>query len=304
MLALINLIGNLLFTRMIRACFLLFFIVCTPLCLGADFYIKKPYDQPNSDYEVQLLQIALDHAPGSHRLFYVEVNQTQGRMFRELADGTSPANIIFSGYSREREAITQMIYVPLTRGLLGHRMFLVHQSATSRFQNIDTLEQLTQVASVGVGVTRPSEVILPAAGFQIVRVPGERLIPMLIRRRFTGLLYGLDEINLMLDEVQKKPGGDQIVIEKSVLVSFPFDSFFFVGPTDQIRAEIVTKGLQEAYKTGAFMEHFKKFPPIQTGLNLFQTAQPTVFEIENPDMSPEMKAIPYEYWHHFNDAAD
>lgn len=287
---------------MIKVFFLLILSFTSTHCFGEDFYIRKPYDQPNADYEVKLLQIALNHAPGEHRLFYVDVNQTQGRMFRELSDGTSPMNIIFSGYSKEREAITQMIYVPLTRGLLGNRMFLTHQDSARQFRGITTLEQLTKTISVGVGVTRPSEIILPAAGFNIVRVPGAQLIPMLIRQRFTGLLYGLDEIDLLLNEVKAMPGGESIIIEKSALVSFPFDSFFFVGPEDQTRANIVTTGLHKAYVSGAFMSHFEAFPPIQDGLRLFKESNPTIYKIENPDLSDAVRDIPQSYWHDFEEA--
>lgn len=265
-----------------------------------DFYVQQPAEQLNSDYEAKLLRIALDHAPGDHRLVYVDIDYSQGRAFRELADGTAPINILYSGYSRARETKTRMIYIPLTRGLLGNRMFLIHRKSARLFDKITTVKQLAKRITIGVGTTRPEEIILPSAGFSIVRSPGNQLIPMLLRGRFTSLIYGLDEIDLVYKDVIHREGGVDIIINETALLSYPFDSFFFVAPGDKERAKIVELGLKSAYASGAFMKHFETFPPIQAGLALMKKHNPRIFSIENPDLSDEVRAIPAEYWHIFD----
>ncbi|MEX0299346.1 MAG: hypothetical protein AB3N28_09770 [Kordiimonas sp.] len=289
---------------MLRLCVYLFFCVASFPVLAVDFYIQKPYDQPNADYEVKLLRIALDHMPGQHTITFVPISYSQGRAFRELARGTAPINILYSGYSKEREAITRMVYVPLTRGLLGNRMFIIHEKDDALFKNITHLEQLTNRITVGVGTTRPEEIILPSAGFSIVRSPGNQLIPMFLRGRFTSLLYGLDEIDLVYSDITNQQTNRSTIINKDILLSYKFDSFFFVQPGDDIRANLVEEGLKRAYASGAFMEHFRNFPPIQVGLSLFDTHKPKVFKIVNPDLSTAVKNIPANYWHDFDTTYD
>lgn len=271
---------------------------------AVDFYVQAPNPQPNSDYEVKLLRIALDHMPGDHNIFYVDTPHSQGRSFRELASGSAAINVLYSGYSREREATTRMVYVPLTRGLLGHRMFIMHKEALPSLQGITTVDQLARRITVGIGTTRPGEIILPAAGFSIVRSPSHQLIPMLLRGRFTGLFYGLDEVDILLQEITSQTGGADMVLNTNFVLAYPFDSFFFTAPGDTIRAQLIEQGLKNAYASGAFMQHFESFPPIQAGLALMQRHEPKLFTIENPDLSDAVKAIPAEYWHNFKNESD
>ncbi len=289
---------------MLRLCVYLILCFASSSVSAVDFYIQKPYDQPNADYEVKLLRIALDHMPGTHTINFVPISYSQGRAFRELAGGTAPINILYSGYSKEREATTRMIYVPLTRGLLGNRMFIIHKKADTLFKNITRLEQLTNRITIGVGTTRPEEIILPSAGFSIVRGPGNQLIPMFLRGRFTGLLYGLDEIDLVYRAIASRKPSNNTLINKDILLSYKFDSFFFVQPDDETRANLVEEGLERAYASGAFMKHFKGFPPIQVGLSLVETHKPKVFKVINPDLSEAVENIPAKYWHEFNIAEE
>lgn len=257
------------------------------------------------DYEIRLLQIALDHAPGQHDLILMPrpANDTanQGRRLHQFADGNTPYNVIFSGYSLERESLLNMVYVPLTRGLLGHRMLFIRRETDARFAGVFTLQQAVDTIALGMPISHPERPIYEHAGFRVVTALPGAIWDLLARGRYDALLYGMDESALVLEKYGGIRGASSIVISNQVRISYSYDSFFYVRKGEEHLAAIITEGLEIAYASGAFMKHFESFAPIREGLAMAATAKRRALVIDNPFVSEKFRAIPERFWHRFAD---
>ena len=271
---------------------------------AAHFRVIEPPDYPGSDYEVVLLEIALALADGNHTLERVPnpsgVDYNQSRAFRQFADGNAVYNVTYSGYDLTRESELRMIYIPLTRGLLGRRVLFIREKSRAIVASAQTLTQLTRLVSIGVPIGHPERAIFEDAGFKVMSVPGKARWTLLARGRFTALLFGVDEMTPLMAAFGGKRDGATIEVSPDVMISFPYDSFFFVGPADTELADIIEQGLKRAYDSGAFMQHFCAHPSIRGGLEDAAHHPRRDFAIANSYISEKVKAIPARYWHSFD----
>lgn len=267
--------------------------------LGTD-----PLAAESGSYQQGLFALALEHADGDHTYDYVPFRVNQGRAFRELAAGTAAFNVIDSGYDRERETMLTMVYVPLTRGLLGHRLLAVRQDKMARFAGIDTFAALRAAVSFGSGPTWPDTAILRHAGLRVVTGEKNQLYSMLRRERFLAYPRGVQEITAEIAFHNAAPVQPHLEIEPTAMLAYRYDAFFFTAPGDTRRAEILEEGLLNAYDSGAFMDYFRTHPDVQRGLAEVGAHERRVFRLENPSLSDRVRQIPARYWHDFDAAAD
>lgn len=289
-------------TKALRyTCIAIAILLAAPVARAEVFRMEAPpTDVANLDYEVQLLRIALEHA-GDHELLLIEAERAgpsnQGRFIRQFSDGNSPFNVIFSGYSLEREHLLEMIPIPLTRGLLGHRLLFIEQATDSTLASIHSLADLTDRITLGMAISHPERPIYEAAGFHVTTAPSDRQWDLLALGRFQALLFGADESAPLLMNSGGIREGGEITISNEVRLSYPYDSFFYVAKGDKARAAIIEQGLKAAYASGAYMAHFERYPAIRDGLALLAKTDRRVFWIDNPYVSDRFRAIPDEYWH-------
>ena len=246
-------------------------------------------------YEVGLLKLALAKSGGDHQLEILPFSDSQFRTLRHMTEGTADFNILYFGYDREREEKLLQIPVPLTRGLLGHRVFVIRADNRSLFNGVESLETLTNRLIIGSGTTWPDTKILRRAGFRVETGSYDSLWRMLGRGRVAALSRGMDEV---IAEIDKFGANDDIplVMEQSVMLVYPYDHFFYVAKQDQRLADIVGRGLAAAYVDGSFMQYFNNFPAISRILDDMRIHPRTVFHLENPDWNEALDDLPAHYW--------
>ena len=145
---------------------------------AADFVFLR---DTNVAYFSQILKAALEAADGDHTVRESTLLLPQSRAFLLLGNMTPQFNILLSGHSIERETDFLQIDIPLTRGLLGYRIFVILPESAAAFQGISTLEQLTTNITVGSGIGWPDTPILRRAGFHVNTAPVDLLWRMLDR---------------------------------------------------------------------------------------------------------------------------
>lgn len=269
---------------------------------ATDFKLATPIDARYASYELKLLKIALDHLKGDHSLSPVPTKLSQGRALHILADGKADFNVYYAGYSARRAKILHMIPVPLTRGLLGHRLLLVKTVFMPRIARSAALANLVKTITLGTGISWPDTDVLRLAGFQVVTGPVQKLLD---RGRVDAIPIGMHESR----DFQSLFGGTDAAtspyqISPHHLLSYRYDSFFFVARSDTKRAAMIEEGLTKAYESGAFMEHFKANPDIAEGLEFVARHQPQLLHIASPMDSETLDAIPAPYWHHIQAEAE
>ncbi|MDX1757759.1 MAG: hypothetical protein R3175_17010 [Marinobacter sp.] len=279
---------------MLRCLTLLLLLQMPALAGAAEFRVGLLHgDAEVFDYELSVLRLALAHAPGEHSLRVVPLpDATQERVFSLLDSPNAPINLFFSGYSPERERRLLQVNVPLTRGLLGYRLFLVKASRVQELSEITDIETLRRHA-IGSGIGWPDNNILAVNGLKLVTSRYDNLWRMLEMERFDLFHRGVQEIYTELDRPQRS----NLAVLPGVAVVFPFDYFFYVSRQRRELHDILLTGLRNAYQSGAFMAHFRSHPAIREALARAQLEERTLIPLQLPETYQSLTKIPARYWY-------
>ncbi|MBO6826246.1 MAG: hypothetical protein JJ879_08595 [Sneathiella sp.] len=252
------------------------------------------------EYEISVVRLALEQAEGDHELIVIPLpNVTQERILKLLEYGHQ-VNVFFTGYSLERENTFLQVDVPLTRGLLGHRVF-VRKAQSPPLSNIQTINQLRQYI-IGSGLGWPDTDIFEAAGFEVAKATYANLWPMLDKGRYDLFNRGINEASTEIKQQREK--GYQFTVDENVLVAYPFDYFLYLNKKSTRLHQILTEGLQKAHANGTFKKNFFSHPVIRTALKQFPINQMQLFQLDNPYVSDRIRNIPYSYWYHIGSPDD
>lgn len=280
------------FTRLVLVA--VFFLVTTPVW-GETFRLGILHgDEDVFAYEISVIKLGLANAPGNHKLELVLLKNTAQKRFLNLLEHGERINLFFTGYSREREEQFLQIDIPLTRGLLGHRIFMTRKEIS--LAHVESLSDLKQFR-VGSGIGRPDTDIFKQAGFKVTQASYENLWKMLAFKRYDLFNRGINEAYVELE--QQRQAGNDFTIDPYLCVTYPFDYFIYVNRRSEDLYHILKTGLERAYKNGQFMENFLNHPTIAHALKISKMAERRTFRIPNPLLSPRAQAIPDSYWHKF-----
>ena len=127
----------------------------------------------------------------------------------------------FSGFSAEREARFRQIDIPLSRGLLGHRIFITNNDFAENLASITSLKALQDQAIVGSGIGWPDTDIFEAAGFSVQQEVYENLWRMLSKGRINTFNRGIHEAYVEIGI--RKPQYENLEVDPHVMVRYRFD---------------------------------------------------------------------------------
>ena len=129
--------------------------LCLPLLAQAQTLTVKvpsrPINDLDSEYQLKLLELALDRAGQPYKLERVDLNLNQFTLQQELRKGKT-INVFWMGTSSALESALIPVPIPLFRGLEGLRLSFIHSDAQEKFNQVNTLADLKQLkAAQGVG---------------------------------------------------------------------------------------------------------------------------------------------------------
>ncbi len=239
------------------------------------------------DDALGLIELALQDSGRDYVLRPMVDEMSQTRAARELELGN--IDFTWTGTSAEYEQRFRAVRIPVLRGLDGYRICVIDPKRQSAFSAVDSLNDLKQL-TIGQDPGWSDVEILEAAGLKVVTALYDALPSMVERDRFDCFLRGAHEAP---NEITKHPA---LAVESELLVVYPFTSFFFANKTDAALAEALETGLKKAYEDGRFMQHFNGHPAIRAIFDQGRIEQRRRFDIPNPFLTDETRAIPDEYW--------
>lgn len=248
-------------------------------------------------YEISVLRLALEHSEVKTSLTVLPLQREQTRALADLEHGRGSFNVFFTGFSQEREERFLQVDFPITRGLLGHRVFVIRADRQDKLSRLTSLEDMKRNITIGSGIGWPDTEIFEAAGFRVVTSTYANLWGMVSAGRFDAFNRGIHE-GFAEIEVRKRDYAE-LQIDHSVMIVYPFDYMFYLNKYDNKRGEVLRQGLLRAQENGSFMEHFHRHPMIQKMLRQADVPSRRVFTIDNPLMSERHKMVPASFWHRF-----
>lgn len=243
-------------------------------------------------YDYELLREALEATVPTHGAYELQASaaaMNQARAGEEIAAGTGRANIFARSTAAEHEKRFLPVRIPIDKGLISWRVFLVRADMEAKFAQVQSLQEL-QAYSVGSFTTWADTAILRAAGFKVVTGDSyEGLFRMLVERKFDFFSRSCDEAYREWDERRSRL--PDMRVEKTLLLHFPTTRYFFVQRSDEGRrlAGRVEAGLDQMIRTGTFDAYFLRYKGALVARARLK--QRRAFHVDNPFMSPETRAL-------------
>lgn len=137
--------------------------------------------------------------------------------------------------------------------------------------------------------------ILRHNGLKVYEALGlKSLLMMAARRRVDAVPLGINEAHGL---VAHSPKHNQLLmIEKQLLIRYPFARLFFVNRNNQTLHSLVSRGLQKAFDNGDFMRLFRQYPDHQYYFNSRAATERRVIRLDNPFITQQVKNIPSRYF--------
>jgi len=271
----------------------LFFI--TAICSASTLTIHHiPTAQTSNDlretYYLALLELALNKTIPDQDYQQLSLRPFKRIIYRKRAFEllrSGELDVIWSMTSRAREKKALAIKVPLLKGLLGYRIFIIRQGEQQRFSLINSLEQLRGLTA-GQGPHWLDTKILQANGLEVVTAESyHSLFSLLQRKRFDYFPRGVHEPWHEIIAHKDK----NLVVEEKLLLRYPAPFFFFVSNNNTALHQRIKTGLQMAIADGSLDLLLSNHPITEKIFSEANIAQRLIIDLSNPQLSPETKAL-------------
>lgn len=243
-------------------------------------------DDPEQKYYAQLLKLALDETIddyGPYQLQAVKIDMLQQRSISMLKDQDN-IDVIWTVTSIEREQQLQAVYVPLLKGLMGNRVFLIKKGEQKHFDHVQGLGDLKRLRA-GQGINWPDTTILKYNELNVQQALGTSLYKMLDKKRF-------DYFPRSITEVIKEQGEyPQLMIENSLMLQYFSPIYFFVNKTKRSLAQRIEVGLIRAIDNGKFDQTFYASRDVNALMAQLKLNDRKIIKLDHPYISVKSQLL-------------
>jgi len=259
-------------------------------------FVESKSDQKQA-YFVDLLRLSMEVTKdkyGEYVVEGIEMEMEQGRSSIMLANNQH-IDIVWRMTNKEIEQALKPIYIPLLKGSMGYRIFLIREGEQVVFSKDLTLSQLKDLR-VGQGHNWPDSKILAHNGFNLTKGYSNNLLKMLSKGRFDYFPRALHEALI------EAKSFESIEVEQNFLLKYHAPVYFFVNNKDDALARRLHEGLMLLIESGKFDHHFNTHPVTANVLKQVDLNGREAFLLDNPFNSDETNVLKSEpqFWLTFN----
>ncbi|AWB68370.1 diguanylate cyclase [Saccharobesus litoralis] len=247
-------------------------------------------DSAKESYQLGVLKLALSYAAQPYEFQERSNYLTQTKLLNEL--DANRVDVAWVGTSKAYEERFLPVRVPLFKGLLGHRIFLIREGEQQKFDGITELTQLEGLKA-GQGASWSDTKILKNAGLSVVTTAKyQNLFHMLDGSRFD---YFPRSVYSPWAEMEKHPDLP-FEVEKQLMVVYPLPAYIFVNRDNLALHKAIVDGLYKAIEDGSFDKYFFNHQMIKQGLERSDIKNRRVFELINPELSEDTPLDDKRLW--------
>ena len=246
-----------------------------------------------ADYYFRIVEKALEKTAADYPAYEFKrpSQMSHTRVLAEMEEGGSRDWGVFP-YNPDFSNKLILIDIPVAKGILGYRVFLIRKDAQEKLRTVQTLEDL-KALRLGAGQDWNITRVFRAAGFNVVTGASyDGLFEMLLADRFDFFPRGVNEI---IDEFeQRKDKFPGLAIDDAVLLYTPLPVFIYVAPGKPELAKRLRDGLERMRADGSFDAMFMaEHGPLIERLRLKERK---VFRIPNPAVAGLEVLDRKEFW--------
>lgn len=269
---------------------LLLGLLCLAPQLAAQVIITNPATEPKEQLALSVLKLALSKSMPDATFQALPQFSEEARSVEYIKEGKM--SVMWAGTQPSYEQELTPIRIPLEKGMLGYRIFIIRKGDQPKFDQVKTLDDLKKLKA-GQGRFWGDTAVLKSANLPVVTpVKYASMFPMLEGERFD---YFPRAIHEPWSEVEKYKDLN-LEVEKHILLVYPFAMYFFVAKDNKPLADAITRGMEAAIKDGSYDKLFYSNPLVSDALSRGHLKDRLVFRIPNPYMSPETPVNRPELW--------
>lgn len=287
---------------LVSACLLLqCFVACAIAQAASETPAQLLISKPRSEFDINhhyytsLLKKALTKAAAGRAI--PELKPTfameQGRALRELAKGES-LDVFWVGTDLAKEHEFRAIRIPLERGLMGFRKFILRKDSVAKFNSIRSLQQLQQLTACQ-GAFWPDVDIMRSSGLKVEEAPVyENIFKQLLAGRCDYFPRGLHEGVIELEKRQALY--PELVRYNKLMLHYPFAVYFFTRKENEALALWIEQGLEQMIDDGELLAHMQQQELTRHVFPLQHNSSDPWISIKNPLLSPDTPVQNSRYW--------
>jgi hypothetical protein len=254
-------------------------------------------DDHRYTYHWQVLTHALEKTSAKYGPYRVRPADfmSEERQAFELRRQSGKLTVLLRGDTLEYDKAFECVRIPVDKGLLGYRVFLIRSEDQARLTRATTLDELRKL-TIGQGSGWKDIEILRANGLKVMTGDDYAgLFAMLANRRFDVFSRGVEEV---FDEyTQHKQQFPSLAIENNLMLYYPIARYFWFSRSDQGHelAERVREGMAMMVEDGSLDRLFEA-----AHKDLFEQmhlTERTLFVLQNPLAMPQAPLNDSRYWY-------
>lgn len=234
----------------------------------------------NARYAIDMIRLGLQEAGINPNLNIRNDNLSAPKLREELLAGK--IDVIWTATNLDLETNALPVRVPLFKGLLGHRVLLIHQNNRNMFAQVRNFQDLSH-HTFGQGNGWTDTLIMQANHMQVITATKyEGLFYMTDGQRFDAFPRGVHE---PWGEIDSHPDLD-LTVDENLMLVYTMPYYLFVSPQQKQLAADLERGLLTAIDNGKFDQLFINNPMVQLVKQKANLKQRRVFKLNNPELPP------------------
>lgn len=259
--------------------------------------IPKPRSELDTSYSyyTQLLQKVLIKAAKGREvpLLVPTLAMEQERAVHELVRG-NVIDIFWMGTNKIRTKTLRAVPIPLERGLMGYRQFIIHRSRLAEFEQVKSLEDLRRFTACQ-GAQWPDTDILRDANLKVMTSTGyENLFKQVAAGRCDYFPRGFHEIKIEL--AKRENEFPDLMHYDSLILHYPFAVYFFVQRDNKVLAAWLQEGLERMINDGELLEHMQNHPHTRRVFPLARVQNQHLINLPSHNLPESYDARDSRYW--------
>lgn len=217
----------------------------------------------------------------------------QGRAVSELRKSEN-IDLFWIGTDKAKERNLISVKIPLERGLMGFRRFIIHKDNVAMFDKILSIEDLKSLVACQ-GTHWPDTKIMRAAGLVVDASPVyEHHFDKVSAKRCDYFPRGFHEGQAEID--QRRGLYPDLVLYQRIILQYPFTVYAFFSREKHAFAEKLERGLRIMLEDGSLGQHMATHPLTAHVFPLHQWKKSLLIQIPNKDVGNTKNSPFADYW--------
>jgi len=244
-------------------------------------------------FSFKVLKLALAKSGKTYVLKPSPLGKITERRATEAMIAGEKLDVAMLGANAAVDAKLRPVRIPIDKGLLGYRIFLIDGARQAEFSRVRTLADLRRFSALH-GLSWPDTQILRHAGLPVWTGAYASLPRMTMARRADYFPRAAHEV--FGDQAKASPDAPGLAVEKTLVLRYRFTALFYVSKANKQLHDDLYRGFLAAYDDGSYEALFRSDPDIRAALTRANLKSRRVIEIDNPYLSPETAAIDERFW--------